>query len=159
MKNVGDYGEKMVRDILRRKGFNAKIKGKRTHGYDLAVKKNDKKTEVQVKTIQKGKLFQLTVTNFLKIDIIDGKQKVKGKNDIGLDIPWVFVKKIKNGNEFFILSKSNVQDIVLRSYRAMLIKNKGFRPQNHYSFHCTIDADKLTKWKNNWKLIKNSLHP
>jgi Holliday junction resolvase len=154
--NLGDYGEKKVRNILQRKGFEVEIKGKRTHDYDLIAKKDNKKIAIQVKTIQKGS-FQLVATKFLKIDIINGKQVLKGKNDIGINIPWVFMKKTKIGEEFFILRKSDAQNIVFMDYKSTLKKHKGIRPKNPYSFHCTIDANELTKWKNNWKLINKML--
>jgi hypothetical protein len=154
--NLGDYGEKKVRNILRKKGFDVEVKGKRTHDYDLVIKKSNKKIAAQVKTIQKGS-FQLTATKFLKIDIIDGKQIIKGEQDMGSDIPWIFMKKTKGRAKYFILLKSDVQDIIFKDYKANLKKHRGVRPRNPYSFHCTIDANELIKWENNWKLINMML--
>jgi len=150
---VGERGEELVAEELRKREFEVRNLGKARY-YDLIAKKGNKETWVQVKTVKSGD-FQLQAIKFLKIDIIDGKQAVKGKQPpIDQESVWVFVK-LAEPNEFYLLRKGEVQDFVFRRYSFDLEKIGGERPKNRYSFHHAIAVRDLKEWKDNWKILES----
>jgi hypothetical protein len=155
LPSIGEKGETAVARELKRRGFEVRRLGL-AHEYDLAAKKNGREIKIQVKTIHAGD-FQSSAIKFLKIDIVDGKQSVKGKQNLpNPRTVWIFVDIIQDKYKFYLLYKKDVQNAIFKRYTKALRETKipGRRPKNPYSFHCTIKIGDLKKWENKWSILQ-----
>jgi hypothetical protein len=151
-KQIGEY---LVSAELCRRGLISTTFTGNVPSFDvLAINEKLKPIPIQVKTITRGS-WQFDGKTFLEISISNGTQKVKGKISLpNPDLICVFVRlKGQNQDEFYICRMRDLQEIIYRNYTTWLDKNKGRRPKNPNSTHCTVSPDDLKDYKNKWEMI------
>lgn len=93
----------------------------------------------------------------------DIKISKKGVQTIGKPVElaypnviWIMVK-LKDQDistaRFFVATALQVQNVVIKHYRAMLAKHDGIRPRNPRTLHCALFIKDLTEFENNWSLF------
>ena len=71
---------------------------------------------------------------------------------------YIWLSKEQGGaDRYFILNKSKVQAVILKSYSEWLGKHDGIRPKKPDSFHLAISMSYLLVFENNWKLVLEAL--
>jgi len=150
-KQIGEY---LVSAELYRSRFIAT-----TFTGSNAVAINDKHETkpIQVKTIRGGNWQFNDVRRFLNVSILnDGKQIVHGKKNLqDPRLIYVFVKLISQGkDEFYVIGSKDLQEIIFKGYRKWLEKRGGRRPKNPKSMHTAVSPEDLSKYRDNWKLLR-----
>jgi hypothetical protein len=56
-------------------------------------------------------------------------------------------------DQFFLFSWRELQNLLVRNYRAWLKKHNGIRPRNPRSFHSSINPTDLENYKDNWNIL------
>ncbi|WP_136807505.1 hypothetical protein [Desulfosediminicola flagellatus] len=73
------------------------------------------------------------------------------------NIIWIMVK-LKDQDistaRFFIVTALQIQDVFIKSYRAMLSKHGGIRPRNPHTLHCALFTKDLIGFEDNWSLFE-----
>jgi hypothetical protein len=107
---------------------------------------------VQVKAIN-GPSWQFNVEKFLRVEVVDGLQHVRGKVKLTMpNLICIFVLLRKTGNEeFYILRMSDLQEHFARTYVG------GRRPRNPNSMHCAIWPRDLQQYKDQWEAVSKAL--
>jgi hypothetical protein len=151
--SLGDRGESLVASELQRRGFQVRRLGPRAHDWDLIAEKHGYKRNVQVKTIGSGSWQCGNATKYIKIDLINEIQSVRAKQPLAdPDGIYVFVN-LQGARTFYLTTARDIQDLVYSEYRTNLKKHHGRRPRNPYSFHHASGMDKLSRWKDNWRIL------
>jgi len=152
-KRVGEY---LVCAELCRMGFTATTFAGNVPEFDiLAINDKYQTKPIQVKAI-KGGGWQFDVSKFLDISINDNIQMVNGKRQLqNPNLICVFVKLISQGkDEFYIFRLKDLQNIIFRNHDGWLRQHKGKRPRNPKSMHCAVSPTDLSKYRDNWELLK-----
>ena|ERR1035437_4581772 len=121
--------------------------------FDLIVANGEgKSTLVQVKAIN-GPSWQFKADSFLDIKMVGNEQVVEGRKKLNNpNLICVFILLSKNEqDEFFIFRLKDIQEEIAKNYKG------GVRPKNPLSMHCAVWPKQLTKYKDNWPLILESL--
>ena len=155
-KLVGQIGEYLASAELARRNFIATPFSGNVPEFDiLAVDNRLKIIPIQVKTIRGGS-WQFSGTEFLTIEF-DGKaQKVAVKKKMAhRELLYIFVKLGENygGDEFYLLEKAELQNIIYNNYCTYLKKKSGIRPKNPASTHCSVTPDDLSRFRDNWSIL------
>jgi hypothetical protein len=154
-------GEHLVAAELGRLGYVAAPYASNVPLFDiLAADAGGYSIPIQVKTIKKPS-WQLDAEGFLEIEIVDGKQTIKGKTPLpNPKLLCVFVllrdNEARAADEFYVIQLEHLQDIVERDYSAMLKRCGGRRPKNPDSTHCTVTPEQLREFRNKWDLLESS---
>jgi hypothetical protein len=144
-------GEHLVVAELGRRGYVAAPFAGNVPMFDLlAADVEGFAFPVQVKAIR-GPSWQLGVDTFLRIEIVDGEQLVRGAVPLANpDLLCVFVVIKDGGNdEFYVFQLQDLQDHFARTYKG------GRRPRNPQSMHCAIGPKELAKFRDNWGLVES----
>jgi hypothetical protein len=151
-KQVGEY---LAAAELCRRGFVAATFSGNVQHYDiLASDEKGNKIAVQVKTIRGGS-WQFDARNIVKINIL-GKKQVLGakKKEPYPNLICIFILMDEYGrDQFFLFSWRELQNLLVRNYRAWLKKHNGIRPRNPRSFHSSINPTDLENYKDNWNIL------
>jgi hypothetical protein len=151
--SLGDTGERIVANELRQRGFRVHHLGPRAHDWDLVAEKDGRKHKIQVKTIGSGSWQCGVATKYIKINLIDEKQWVTGKQPLSdPDGIYIFMN-LEGQRTFYLTTAREVQDLVFSEYKANLRRHHRRRPKNPYSFHHGTTMAKLVRWKNNWRIL------
>jgi len=151
-KQVGEY---LVCAELCRLGFIATTFTGNVPEFDILAINNKYETKpIQVKAIKSGS-WQFDASKFLDISF-NGIQKIERKKPLkNLDLICIFVKLISQSqDQFYIFRLKDLQDIVFRNHRGCLEKYGGKRPRNPKSTHTAVSPANLSKYRDNWKLLK-----
>jgi len=154
-KLVGQIGENLVVAELGRRCVIATTFSGNVPDIDVLAYKDGVSIPIQVKTVKKGNL-SVDAKDYLEIEFEGDKQIVKGKNrdiDRGIIFVIVYIGKNLGDEEFYICTKGNIQDLIFKNHSKYLAKNKGVRPKNPKSTHCSYNKGDLVKYINNWKLL------
>jgi len=84
-----------------------------------------------------------------------GRKEIKNR-----DLIYVFVAIAPDDNTkdlFFILTKSQLQDVCIKSYSNWMGKHEWKRPRSPESYDCRFSIPEVEDYKNNWKLISDRL--
>ncbi len=153
-QRVGEY---LVCAELCRMGFISTTFTGSVPEFDiLAINDKYETKPIQVKTI-KGGSWQFDIGKFLDISIsCDGKQTINGKKKLqNPGLICIFAKLISKGeDEFYIFRLRDLQDIVFRNHKWWLEKHGGKRPRNPKSMHGAVSPGNLSKYRDNWGLLK-----
>jgi len=88
-------------------------------------------------------------------------QKKLGRAQIkNLELIYVFVAIAPDGkskDRFFILTKSQLQDVCIKRYSEWMDKHKWKRPRAPESYDCRFWISDLEAYKNKWELISDRL--
>ncbi len=160
-KLTGQIGEQLVSAVLGTKGFYATPFSGNVPGFDLIATNAEtlESVPVQVKTSNSGTLAHSTITNWVDIKI-----SKKGVQTIGEPVElaypnviWIMVQ-LKDQDistaRFYIATALQIQNVVIKHYRAMLAKHDGIRPRNPRTLHCALFIKDLVEFEDNWSLFK-----
>jgi len=151
--SLGNMGERIVADELRKRGFGIHRLGPRVRDWDLIAEKDGHKHKVQVKTIGSGSWQCGDATKYVKINLVDEKQWVTGKQPLSdPDGIYVFVN-LEGHRTFYLTTAHEVQALVYSEYKANLRRHHHRRPRNPYSFHHASKMEKFFGWKDNWAIL------
>lgn len=107
---------------------------------------------IQVKAIWGGS-WQYHAGHFLKIEIVDGFQHVRGKLALvnpSLVCIYVLLSKEEGKDEFFIFTLSDLQEYTFEHYKSRR------RPRNPNSMHCAVLPKDLECYRSNWTVIEKA---
>lgn len=147
-KQVGEY---LVAAELGRLGLIASTFAGSVPDYGIIATDSEfVSVPVQVKTIT-GTSWQFDVRRFVQVDL-DGKRQVIGQpSELRNDIVYVMVALSRYGSDrFYVLSMTDLQELLIDAHRAYLAKHDGIRPRKHDSFHCAINEKHLAPFKDQW---------
>lgn len=152
-KQVGEY---LVCSELCRRGFMSTTFAGNVPDFDIvAVDRKHNAHPIQVKALNRGN-WQFYADKFLDIKFeSDGSQKVVGMKVYDTsDLIFVFVRLATLGkDEFFILRRSDLQELMFANYKEYLKKHGGKRPKSAESTHTTVSPQMLSQYRDNWDLI------
>ena len=151
-KQTGEY---LACAELCRRGYIATSFTGSVPDYDvIAIDKNNKAIQIQVKTIRSG-TWQLNARNYLDIDITeDGRQLIKKKACSNKDLIYIFIKLNENAkDDFYLIKLKDLQEIIFQGYKSYLDSHNGKRPRNPKSTHAGISKEQLNLSKDNWNLL------
>ena len=122
----------------------------------LVADKNLKAKFIQVKTIQRGGAFQSNVDKWMNITSKKKKQIILGKARIstpGLIHIMVVLGDKYGEDEFYWLTKRQLQKAYFQSYSDWLKEHGGIRPRKPESHHCSVCPEELKAYRINWEEI------
>jgi hypothetical protein len=155
-KLVGQIGEYLASAELARRDFIATPFAGNVPEFDiLAVDSRLETIPIQVKTIRGGS-WQFNAGEFLTIEFNGKIQRIIGKRKLPHQyLIYIFVKlgESYGGDEFFLLDKSELQDIIFKNYSAYIKRKGGVRPKNPASTHCSITPSDLEGFRDNWPIL------
>ncbi len=146
-------GEHLVAAKLGRLGLFATPFAGNVPDFDLIVANGEGKSIlVQVKAIN-GPSWQFKADTFLTIEMAGKEQVVKGKKQLGNpDLICVFILLgAEEKDEFYIFRLKELQAEIANTYKG------GVRPKNHLSMHCAGWPKQLTKYRDNWSVVLESI--
>jgi hypothetical protein len=157
-------GEFLVSAKLGKEGLIATPFAGNVPNFDIIVADEFCRTlPIQVKT-SNGDSWPTMATTWMKMsyDIRSKKQKYHGPLKIdNPDLIYVFVSLGEEETEidrFFILTKKDYQKICIKHYTVHMIAKDWKRPKNPESYDCRPKIKELSKFENNWDLIKQKLN-
>ncbi len=146
-------GEHLVAAELGRRGLIAAPFAGNVPLFDLlAADERGRSIPVQVKAIN-GPSWQFNVTQFLRVDVVEGIQKVRGRVSLArpeLICIFVFLREAGK-DEFYIFRLSDLQEFFAKVYTG------GRRPKNPNSMHCKISPHDLQQHRDKWSVIFEAL--
>lgn len=152
-KQIGEY---LVAAELARRGFLATPFSGNVPDFDLVVVDEHLRSfPIQVKAFTGS--FQIADSReFLVIDQQLEQQKVRGLKELPFPtLIYVLVQVIGTAkDEFYILTKKELQAEVAHSYEAYLARHGGQRPKNSSSYHMALSPQNLNPYKNRWKIME-----
>ena len=157
-------GEHLVVAELGRLGYAAAPYAGNVPLFDiLAADARGYSVPIKVKTIKQPS-WQLDAKDFLEIEIVGGKQTVRGKKQLSNPkLLCVFVllrdNQTRLGDEFYVIQLQDLQDLVAHDYCAYLTRHEGRRPKKPDSTHCTVKPEQLQNFRNKWGLLQSSFPP
>ena len=161
---TGQVGEYLVCSELARQGLIATPFAGNVPIFDVLVTDSNCRTlPIQVKTIRQGHWQVSDVRKWMDInsDPISGRQEFVGAIEIpNPDLIYVnvFLSEAGLGHDrFFILTKSELQQILIHNHSSYLQRCGGIRTRNPNSFHCDYRVENLLDFENRWKLIADRL--
>ena len=114
---------------------------------------------VQVKTIN-GPNWQFDVSRFVEV-ALDGERQTLGKARPepypGLRLVLVVLGKEGGRDRFFVLTWSELRDVVVAGYRDYLAKHGGVRPRAPKSFHVSLSVAEVVRFENQWQTLLDAL--
>lgn len=145
-RQIGEY---LAAAELGRHGWVATTFTGSLPGFDiLAVNADGCTLEVQVKAIRSAS-WQLNAGQFLKIEIEDGTQKIRGLlplRSTGRICIFIIVKD-QGQDEFYVFHWKDLQKILLEEYK------EGPRPKNPDTLHHALYPKHIAHFKNNWDAL------
>jgi hypothetical protein len=150
---LGDRGERLAASALRHRGFRVRHLGPRAHDWDLIAEKEGRKLKIQVKTIGSGSWQCGSATKYIKINLIDERQEVTGRQVLS-DPEGVYIFVSLEGQKtFYLMRLREVQHLVYIGYKTNLRRHDYKRPKNRYTFHHAVSMMALNRWKDNWEIL------
>ena len=149
MQLTRQIGEYLAAAELGRRGWIATTFTGSLPGFDIVAVNPDGRTlEVQVKAIRSGS-WQLNAGQFLKIDVQNGTQVVRGLQPLKSNgrICIFIVVKEQGQDDFYVFDWKDLQTILREDY-----KDRS-RPKNPESLHHALYPGRIADFKNNWAII------
>lgn len=146
-------GEHLVAAKLGRLGLFAAPFAGNVPEFDLVVANaSGQSLLIQVKAIN-GPSWQFDANTFLNIEMVGNRQVVKGKKKLNNpNLVCVFVLLRENeADEFYVLRAKDLQAEIAKNYKDRV------RPKNPQSTHCAIWPKQLSKHRDNWSIVFDSL--
>ena len=155
IKQVGEY---LVACELARRGLLVATFSGNVPDFDLIVTDGrGSSCPIQVKTI-KGASWQFTIDKYAEISFEGNKQRIGARKPLSIpDLVCVFVAASEKygGDQFYVLTWSQVQDIIIANYTHWLDTHGGVRPRRFDSKHCAVTKSELRPYINNWSIISD----
>jgi hypothetical protein len=92
-----------------------------------------------------------------KIQVNRGARKIENPDLIYVHV--VIAKADEGTDQYFILTKKQLQKAAIRSYSAWMEPKGWKRPRKPESFDCRYSIEDLEQYRDNWKLITAKLCP
>ncbi|MEW5892736.1 MAG: hypothetical protein AB1697_06330 [Pseudomonadota bacterium] len=146
-------GEHLVAAKLGRLGLFATPFAGNVPDFDLVVANaSGQSSLIQVKAIN-GPSWQFNASTFLNIEMVGNEQVVKGKKKLNTpNLVCIFVRLRENeADEFYVFRAKDLQAEIVKTYKG------GVRPKNPKSMHCAVWPKQLSKYRDNWSLVLESL--
>ena len=145
-KQIGEY---LVASELARNGFLVATFSGNVPDFDLlAANSYGTSIPIQVKTIRGG-AWQFSLDKFIEIRM-EGEKQIPGKRR-SPNIPhlmFVMVLATEYGKDhFYILEWEELQNIIVRGYRAWLKTKGGIRPKKPDSLHWALTPNSLKEFR------------
>lgn len=157
IKQIGEY---LVACELARQGLLVATFSGNVPDFDLiATDFKGSSCPIQVKTI-KGGSWQFSIDKFADVSLDGDRQRLGRKKPLSIpELICVFVIAAEKygGDQFFVLEWSQVQEIIIASYKRWLASHGGVRPKKPDSLHCAIVPSDLKQFKDNWPIIHSRL--
>ena len=150
-KQIGEY---LVAAELGRRGYVAATFSGNVPDYDIvATDPEFRAVPVQVKAIT-GKSWQLDFGRFAAVRFEGKRQVVERPLRLPRSIAYVLVALGEYGQDrFYVLEWRQLRDILIRAYKANLVKKGGVRPKRYDSLHTAVSEAQLAKYRDNWSLL------
>ena len=154
-KLTGAVGEFLVAGELCRRGLLATPFAGNVPHYDIIGSgQYGGHVAVQVKAIN-GLTWQFDIRKFVDVQM-DGKRQVVGRKNEEpfpdlICVPVVLYEIERD--RFLILEWKELQDIVVRGYKAYLERHGGTRPKAPESFHTAVRITEVQSFENRWDKI------
>ena len=159
-KLVGAAGEYLVAAELCRRGLIATTFTGNVPYYDIVA--SDEKGQhgsVQVMASRSGSWQFGDVSKFFDVAFDGQKQKtgkIKASPVARLIVVFVVIGD-KGNDRFYILAWDQLRDILRDGHKRYIAKHKGVRPKKWDSLHGALLEENFLQFRDNWKLIKQSL--
>lgn len=153
MQLTRQIGEHLVAAELGRRGYLATPFAGNVPMFDLlAADARGYSIPIQVKAINGGS-WQFSADKFLDITVKDGAQIVRGRIELlNPDLVCIFILLKEPGqDEFYIFPLRHLQD-----HCELIYKPRGPASKNPMSVHCAIASKDLTRFRDNWDLLKRT---
>jgi hypothetical protein len=159
-KLVGATGEYLVAAELCRRGLIATTFTGNVPHYDIvASDAKGRHVSIQVKASRSGSWQFSDVTKFFDVKFA-GKQQIVGKVKRcpvrRLAVVFVVIGK-ESGDRFYVLAWETFRNMLREAHRGYLKSHHGIRPIKWDSLHSAIKEELLLTFRDNWKLIQQSL--
>ena len=163
-KLTGQIGEYLVCAELGRRGFIATPFSGNVPAFDvLATDEFCRAVPIQVKTSNSDN-WNATATDWMDIDLDleTGLQSLRGLATISNpDLVYVCVAIAKadsvQRDRFFILTKTDVQQAIVKGYSEFMDKHNWKRPRSVGSFDSRYFIPMIEQFENNWDLIASRI--
>ena len=163
-KLAGQIGEYLVCAELGKRGYIATSFTGNVPDFDLIVANNSLKTiPIQVKT-SRSLSWPSRADLWINIEINDKQKRQIDKGNLKISNPnLIFVcvaltePEEKKRDRFFILTKSNIQNICASNYREWMTKINWQRPRNYKSLENRYYLEDLIPFEDNWELIEKQI--
>lgn len=145
-RQIGEY---LAAAELGRRGWIATTFTGSLPGYDiLGVNPDGRIIEVQVKAIRSSS-WQLSVDQFLDVEIVDGVQFVRGVRAIKTARRiCMFIELREYGSDvFYLCDLTELQELLRADYK------DGARPRNPRTFHHALYPKRIAHLRDNWKIL------
>ncbi len=144
-RQIGEY---LATAELGRRGWIATTFTGSLPGFDiLAVNQDGQTLEVQVKAIRSNS-WQLNAGQFLKVEIENGIQVVRGLQPLkskGRLCIFIAIKG-QGQDEFYVFPWAELQNILREDYK------DGPRPRNPETLHYALYPKRIAHFKDNWEV-------
>lgn len=154
---IAQWGEHLACSELNRRGFFATPFAGNIPEIDiLCCDENLKTIPIQVKALTTDHLPGIA-TRYMDV-VFDGeRQIVKPKKRIanpGLIYLFIKIGREYGKDEFYLIRKKELFKIVYHDYKKWLEGHNNLRPRKPQSLHCSIWLKHLTRYKDNWQILK-----
>ena len=165
-KLTGQVGEFLVCAELGRRGLIATPFAGNVPAFDiLAADELCRTVPIQVKASSSDN-WPADARSWMNIefDEVTGRQNYIGPLDItNSDLIYVCVAiapaESQECDRFFVLTKSEVQNAIIKGYSAWMDKRDWIRPRNPKSYDARYWIETISKYENRWNLITQRLEP
>jgi hypothetical protein len=159
-KLTGAVGEFLVAAELCRRNLMATPFSGNVPYYDIiASGERGGHLAVQVKTIN-GPNWQFSIRQFTDVRL-DGQRQILGEPKPepypGLRCVLLVLGKDGNRDRFFILTWSELRDVLVAGYRQYLAKHGGIRPKAPGSFHVSLSVREVEPFEDRWQTLLDAL--
>lgn len=154
-KTTQQAGENLVCAELSRRGFVATTFAGNVPVFDLlAVDPEGRVHAVQVKAIRSTS-WQFDAADFIRIKIEGTRQRAMGRTRLPLpQLVIVLVRLVELGkDEFYLLTVSQLQNLILNRYSRHLKRHHGVRPRSPKSTHTALWPYDLGQFRDKWEIF------
>lgn len=156
---TGQMGESLVVAELGRRDIVATAFSGNLPVADILAMHGRSTLRLQVKAMRK-ETATIGLGNLLNIEQRGPKQivtKVAPLDDPDLIYVYVYLGDCLADVRFYILTLSDLQNLIFDGYTGYLARNDGERPRNKESKHASIATRDLETFQDNWSLITGRL--
>lgn len=156
---TGQMGESLVVAELGRRNIVATAFSGNLPVADILAMYGRSTLRLQVKAMRK-ETATIGLGNLLNIEQRGSKQivtRVAPLDDPDLIYVYVYLGDSLAHVRFYILTLSDLQDLIFEGYKGYLARNGGERPRNKESKHASVATKDLEAFQDKWDLIKDRL--
>jgi len=103
------------------------------------------------------KWMKLTLDPETKAQINGGAEEIENPDLIYVHV--AIARTNKGKDQYFILTKKQLQDVAIKRYSVWMDKIGWRRPRNPESYDCRYWIEDLENYRDNWKITSDKLRP